>query len=319
MKTFALAAIASVVAASEFDLEKQFAHYIVEHGKNYKNYAEYAMRYENFVKAHAEIAELNSENGSATYGHNMFSDMTDVEFSRYLGEVHIDSDMVSTVVDAMPKASSVDWRSVSPAVVNPVKNQASCGSCWAFSAAGVLESAHAIATGELLSFSEQEIVDCVPNCYGCNGGMSKYAFDYFKDNGIVTEDEYPYTATTGTCQSSALTSGKVHVNSDEWTTPYSSSALKASIEKQPTSVSVQADKSPFRYYTSGVVTGTACGTATNHAIIAVGYGTENGQEYYIVRNSWGASWGDEGYIKIGVEDGIGVCGIQKHPSSAWTN
>jgi len=104
-----------------------------------------------------------------------------------------------------------------------------------------------------------------------------------------------------------------------WTTPYSRSALKASIEKQPTSVSVQADKSPFRYYKGGIITGTACGTDTDHAITAVGYGTDNGVEYYKVRNSWGSSWGEHGYVRIGVEEGIGVCAIQKHPSSAWTS
>jgi len=315
---FALAALAAVASATDmYAVEKEFMDYMMVHGKNYKDYSEYLMRLQNFHQATLEIEALNSENGTATYGHNFSSDMTDEEFSQYLGEVQIESEGIQVVVDAMPQATSVDWRT--KGVVNAVKNQGSCGSCWAFSAASVLESAHAIATGELLSFAEQEIVDCVPNCYGCNGGMSKYAFDYFKDHTVVTEDKYPYTAKTGTCQTSALNGGSVHVTSDEWTTPYSASALKASIEKQPTSVSVQADKSPFRYYTTGVVSGTDCGTATNHAIVAVGYGTENGVEYYIVRNSWGASWGDQGYIKIGVEDGIGVCGIQKHPSSAWTN
>lgn len=179
--------------------------------------------------------------------------------------------------------------------------------------------ATAITTGSMYDLSEQEIVDCVNTCYGCSGGMSYYAFDYFSSHTVVQETDYPYTAKTGSCQSTALTAGVLEVTTFTWTTPYSSSALKASIEQQPTSVSVQADKSAFRYYTSGVVTGTECGTATNHAIIAVGYGEEDGQEYYIVRNSWGSAWGDEGYIKIGVEDGIGVCGIQKHPSSAWTH
>lgn len=103
------------------------------------------------------------------------------------------------------------------------------------------------------------------------------------------------------------------------TTPYSASALKASIEHQPTSVSVQADKTVFHSYTSGIISGTECGTSLDHAVVAVGYGVENGMEYYIVRNSWGSSWGEEGYVRLAIEDGDGVCGVQIHPSYASTN
>jgi C1A family cysteine protease len=278
------------------------------------------MRFANFQKASSEIERLNSQNGSATYAHNFSSDMSDDEFKNFLGHVDYDNYGVVTVVDAVPKSSHVDWTKVSPAVVNPVKNQGHCGSCWAFAAASVMESAHAIKYGELKSLSEQEIVDCVDTCHGCDGGSSHRAFDYFKDHNVVTESEYPYTAKTGHCQTKGgFESSGIHVTSDQWTTRHSRSALKASIEKQPTSVSVQADKSPFRYYKSGIITGDECGQDTDHAITAVGYGTDNGVEYYKVRNSWGSSWGEEGYVRIGVEAGIGVCAIQAHPSSAWTN
>jgi C1A family cysteine protease len=132
------------------------------------------------------------------------------------------------------------------------------------------------------------------------------------------ESDYPYQASTLNCRESQHT-GKVTVKTVTNVTPNSVSQLKAAIAKSPVSVSVEADKTVFQQYKTGILDSAACGTATDHAITAVGYGTESGKDYYLVRNSWGAGWGDKGYIKIAAKDGPGICGIQKAPVFPTTN
>jgi len=137
---------------------------------------------------------------------------------------------------------------------------------------------------------------------------------YAETHGQELETDYPYTARTQTCKADS-SKGKVDVSKIASVTPKSVSQLKAAIAAGPTSVTVEADRSVFQMYTGGVLDSTACGTSLDHAITAVGYGVENGKEYYLVRNSWGASWGDQGYIKIAAVDGVGICGIQQ--TSVW--
>lgn len=137
---------------------------------------------------------------------------------------------------------------------------------------------------------------------------------YLEKHGQELETDYPYTARDGSCKASS-SKGKVDVKSIASVTPRSVSQLKAAIAKGPTSVTVEADRSVFQMYTGGILDSTACGTSLDHAITAVGYGSDSGKEYYIVRNSWGASWGDHGYIKIAAVDGVGICGIQQ--TSVW--
>jgi len=126
-------------------------------------------------------------------------------------------------------------------------------------------------------------------------------------NKLPTEAQYPYTAKDGTCKS---VKGSVGVKDYTDVKTNSPAQLKAALNKQPVSVAVEADKAVFQHYTSGVITGSACGTSLDHGVLAVGYGAD----YYIVKNSWGAAWGDKGYLKIGVEAGAGVCGIQSTAS-----
>jgi C1A family cysteine protease len=139
--------------------------------------------------------------------------------------------------------------------------------------------------------------------------------NYIKGAAQETESEYPYTAKNGACKAAG---GHVKVTSVNKVAGGSSAALKAAIDKGPVSVTVEADKSVFQGYRSGVLNSAACGTSLDHAITAVGYGVENGQEYYLVRNSWGTSWGAQGYIKIATTpSGSGICGIQQ--VSVWPN
>jgi len=175
----------------------------------------------------------------------------------------------------------------------------------------------------LLSFSEQQFVDCATaqwDNYGCNGGLSANAFEYGTTHTIELEADYPYTAVDGTC---AYDEAKGVITVTEWSWVYprqSPDALKAALTIQPTSVSVDANCTAFHSYTSGVLTSEAgCGTSLDHAIMAVGWGSENGVDYWLVKNSWGSDWGEEGYIKIGIEDGVGVVGIQTRPVVASTN
>ena len=144
------------------------------------------------------------------------------------------------------------------------------------------------------------------------------AFKYAEKNAMVEESVYPYTSgdgSRGSCLTDLLSQGKVTVTTYADVTVNSPEQLKAALAQQPVSVAIEADKTAFQMYTSGVLTGSARGTNLDHGVLAVGYGTENGSPYYLVKNSWGASWGSDGYIKIGIEDGAGVCGIQSGPPS----
>lgn len=146
---------------------------------------------------------------------------------------------------------------------------------------------------------------------GCNGGLMDYGFKYIIANGITTEDSYPYTATTDTCTKKT---GEYKVSSFHDVTPNSASQLKAAIAINPVSVAIEADTQAFQFYSTGVITSDACGTNLDHGVLAVGYDTTGETPFYRVKNSWGDSWGDEGFVNIEIEDGNGICGIQMQPS-----
>jgi len=248
---------------------------------------------------------------------NKFADLTPTEFKRLysMNYTQVRSNSTFTVpVSALP--AQVDW--TDKGVVTPVKDQGQCGSCWAFSATGAMEGAWAIKHSQLFNLSEQELVDCsVPQGnQGCNGGLMDQAFQYVVANkGLATDAEYPYSATgPNTCKSetSVMTiSGFKDVPAN------SETALLSAIVQQPVSVAVEADQSVFQFYSGGVMT-SACGTALDHGVLAVGYGTTSaGQDYYKVKNSWGADWGANGYILLGRGSAFGStgqCGIQMDPS-----
>merc|ERR1712083_816083 len=148
---------------------------------------------------------------------------------------------------------------------------------------------------------------------GCSGGSMEGAFEWWETNKSELETDYVYTGKNGSCQSADF-DGIANTTGYKAITANSSSALMSSIETGPTSVAIEADKICFQYYTSGILNNTSCGTQLDHGVLAVGYGTENGQAYYLVKNSWNTTWGDQGYIKIANNgDGDGICGIQMAP------
>jgi KDEL-tailed cysteine endopeptidase len=262
------------------------------------------------------IKEHNAGNHSWTMAVNKFADLTADEFlvsyasSGYAPHYN---NTQSLVVASMALPSSVNW--TAQGAVTPVKNQEQCGSCWAFSSTGAVEGAWFLKNGTLVSVSEQQLVDCstAEGNQGCNGGLMDDAFQYIiKNKGITYESSYPYSATgPNTCMANgkpvaATISGfkDVPVNSE--------TALMTAIVQQPVSVAVEADQTVFQFYSSGVMD-SACGTQLDHGVLAVGYGTLGGKDYYLVKNSWGADWGLQGYILLarGAKfNPSGQCGIQ---------
>jgi hypothetical protein len=318
MRTFAVDALAGLVAATPMtDAEFQFINYVAKFGKSYATVEEYNARLAIFVQKNAEILRINAEQSSFKLGHNKFTDYTDAEYKKLLGykqtTTTVEASEAPATNQSVPSfATGVNW--VTAGAVTPVKDQGQCGSCWTFSSTGALEGAWEVQKGELLSFSESQLVDCVKTCFGCGGGNQTLAFHYWTNHLVESEAAYPYVPVQNTCAYNAaaayqniIVTGHVAVTVD------SVSALQAAVAQQPIAVSIEADTLVFQSDTSGVLNSTKCGTTLDHAVLAAGYGTENGQDYWLVKNSWGTGWGEQGYIKIAAVDGQGICGIQMAP------
>jgi len=289
------------------------------YGKFYNAIDEENHRFHIFKATYDFIEKENAKNHTYKLGINSFSDESPEEFAKsHFGYKRPENqwgklkNLGTHVYDGSPLADSVDW--VSKGAVTPVKNQGQCGSCWSFSTTGALEGASEIATGKLVSMSEEMLVDCSKQNHGCGGGSMDLAFEYVEQNGICTETSYSYTAgggRAGTCRASSCTKALLPgaVTGFHDVQQNSEQALMSAVSQQPVSIAVEADKSVFQSYSSGVMTG-MCGANLDHGILCVGYGTESGTDYWLVKNSWGTVWGLEGYGKLERGKGrTGECGI----------
>jgi C1A family cysteine protease len=288
--------------------------------QNKKTYsaAEEVTRFGIFVENFNKIHRLNTESDGVTFAVNHFADLTATEFKQIYASGAFPENYQMETRPSLRRnielPTSVDWRN--KGAVTPVKDQGQCGSCWSFSTTGVLEGYNFVKSGHLLSFSEQQLVDCAKDAgYGCQGGWPYKAVQYAAQNGLELESDYPYTAKDGQCK---FNSGKAHkVNSGyQFVTPKSSDQLKAALVNGPVSVLVEADQDSFQFYKSGVLA-TGCGANLDHAVLAVGYQKIGVLEAFIVKNSWGTRWGNDGYIYISTiqqeNNGQGVCGILGQP------
>jgi C1A family cysteine protease len=320
MRTFATALFMSIASAKILDqLDVDFINYVVKHNKNYVDLTEFNLRRELFAKADAEIKEIQATETTSQHGHNFLSDWTAVEKEGLLGLTMPPQERTNVTSAVLPPEqlpSSVNW--CTAGACNPIQNQGSCGSCWAFSAAASMESAHYIQQGSLYKLSEQQFVSCSSafGNAGCNGGWYYAAWQYSETNPVESESNYPYTSGTGGVTGSCacpctLGIGKATSYTQIGTT---TAAIMTAVASQPASVAIDARTMYFQSYTSGVLTSPQkCGSQLDHAVVAVGYGTDpTAGGYWIVRNSWGTGWGNQGYVWIGNQAAYpGVCGIDQ--------
>jgi C1A family cysteine protease len=291
--------------------EQSFMSHMAEQGLSYGTAAEYEFRFAQFMKIDAELAEINANpENTYTVVHNQFSTWTSDEYNRLLGskqDENVDVEVLDLPTDNL--LETVDWTSH----MMPVQNQGQCGSCWAFSATGTIEGHHHMKTGQHVKLSEQQMVDCYYTRDGCEGGDHTGAQSWVGQYGQALASAYPYTAKyAGHCVKKGGSIKTTHVYRVQ---TGSVASLKAAINKGPVAISLNASSTSFRNLGTGILNDTSCSQSPNHAIIAVGYGSN----YYVVRNSWGTSWGNKGYGKVAQVNGKGICGIQTHLDWSDTN
>merc|ERR1712115_103468 len=292
---------------TQLGYETSFADFLKKYNKVYEG-DEIIYRFGVFKDKMDEISEHNSQNHSWTMGINQFSDLTAQEFERiYLGYIHRPNRVKNYAdLSGLETPNDVDW--TTKGAVTPIKDQAQCGSCWAFSTVGSTEAAHFFKTGSLVSLSEQQLVDCSGSYgnQGCNGGLMDNAFKYYlgKGKGAAAESAYPYTGRDGSCK--AFTPA-VSISSYKDVPAKNEDDLKTAVTQQPVSVAVDARK--WQNYRSGIFSGCGMFTQLDHGVLAVGYS----DSYWKVKNSWGTSWGESGYIRLTY--GKNECGISN--SASW--
>jgi len=323
MKSFLVLAVVLVAVAhgSTLDLDTEWENFQVRFDRKFAAQEEHDFRQAIFNENLKFIQKHNAEYalGLHTYtvGINKLADMTREEIAKQYRntKTQLRENVLNEVedVDITTLPKSIDWRT--KGAVTPVKDQNPCGTCWAFASVVTLEGAHFKKTGKLVSLSEQNLVECIPDKTCSSGGFLTEGIDYAVNNGIDTEESYPYN-TTKLIKGEKCDFKKADIGATFTKRVHVAQGSEASLQEAigtvgPVAVAIDAGLWSFTYYNSGVYNpGSECSTTRlNHGVAAVGYGTtEDGQEYYIVKNSWGSDWGEEGYIKIARNQG-NTCGI----------
>ena len=261
------------------------------------------------------INNMNSKNLSYDLEVNHFVGVEFINMNHFVKNQECYNCITEVDVDV---PLSVDWRKKD--AVTPVKNQGGCGSCWSFSSTGSIEGINAIKNDVLVNVSEQQLIDCSTQYgnKGCEGGLMDNAFKYAINNGLCSEEDYPYEGEDYLCESNKC---KKIVEIDDYADiqPNNERLLMRAVAKQPVSVAIQANLTSFRFYKSGVYQDSDCGDELDHGVLIVGYGHDlfHGLDYWIVKNSWSDKWGDEGYVNIlrNYDQSLsGMCGIAMQPS-----
>ena len=269
----------------------------------------FALSNQEFIQKH------NSENHSYLVEENQFINATyNDEFNQIDHNIFVSNDNPIVIKFTDLYQGSVDWRKKHK--VSPVKNQGQCGGCWAFSSVGAVESAWSIKHNILYNLSEQELIDCSSENHGCEGGSMELAFQYIIENGLCSNLSYPYTAEDGQCETDCKSLVKISNYSD--IIKNDEEILKYAVQHQPVSVAIQANKRSFQMYQSGIYSDPDCGFELDHGVLLIGYGYDKDydMDYWIIKNSWSESWGENGYIRIqrNIDDTRGLCGIAMDPS-----
>jgi len=303
---YALSVLAAAASALSFKADPFWKAYKSTFHKTYENDAEEARRYEVFNQNMQKAAKYNSEETMAEYGMTSVSDRFPEEiFTKFdlPEEVPAKPEPTAEEVAALPTtfdARSYGW-------VPAVRSQGQCGSCWAFTTIASIAIAHAKQKGTSLILSEQQLVDCSTGDHGCSGGWPLTAAKYAK-GGVTLDSIYPYVAYASTCRYSSSQS-RTKVASTDYTGT-SVNAMKTAIQKYGSlMVALNADKAQSYY--GGIMTASNCPTDVNHGVNIVGWGVSGTTEYWIVRNSWGSWWGENGYFRI--VTGKNACGIERYP------
>ena len=293
-------------------LKQDFLAFKQKHNKSYGSKTELEFRF-NVYSVNMKMIKAGNTDESKTYtlGENVFADLTFSEFkNQYLMPPKTNKTHESLLSATVSSKRSVDWRTV-PGAVGPVKDQGQCGSCWAFSTVAGMETAFFLRNNRFVSFSEQELVDCAGGNYhnqGCNGGIMPYAYMYIMDNQISTEGSYPYRGVQGSCQAS-YKSPRYPLDDFAQISPINVDGLIKATDITVVSVAFEVQED-LQFYKGGIYNPSpSCGQALNHAVNTVGYNTDTDTPYFIVRNSWGSWWGEQGYFRMTIGTGSGSCGI----------
>lgn len=289
------------------DALQAFAEYRVILGKNYTNNAEKLAARKEFMSQFALVQSENSKNSNFKLSLNKFSDWPKERLKRLFGFINISYRDGGEEFDDNPTvADELDWSAGDTNVLPPVKDQGSCGSCWAFTVQSTIESHLKINHKDLVALSEQNLVSCDTTNSGCNGGNMNKAYNWIKENGgVCSAHSYPYSAKDESCSLPCDGGYIAKINGYQYIS--SEASLKRALNVGPVAAGVQSSSDIFQAYSEGIIDHSACGTDVDHAVTVVGYGTENGVDYWKIRNSWGPDWGEDGYFRI--KRGENICGI----------